>query len=231
MKVRVGDLKHVDEFLQIRPVDQSWVAKYRETLRSSETDPFPRMLIDQDGQIIQGNHRFQAYLQELGEDHKVQVDRREFEGRKDRLEAFVEDNVRHGRPMVGFERKLAVHALLDAGIEKPKLATLFCTSMKKIESWAGHTVMVVGGKGGKVGVPMPVKNGVERLKTVSVEQYAEHKKGHVGAPVGLLARQICQHLRNGWVDLTNEKTVAVLLECSACIEDHLAGVGSASAAR
>lgn len=220
MKLKLENIHTDSEILALRPVNPLFVSRYRQSMRNG--DKFPPIIIDQDGAIIAGNHRYYAYLEEYGESHTIEVTRKRFKSEAERIEEAVRDNARHGNPLDGISRKRAILKLSELGRDSEAIARLLGISAKRVEDLAGMAVMVIGGKGEKSSA-QPVKRGLEHMagKTVTSEQYESHRERDRGVPARQSAEQLTRWIINGWVDMTDEPTARAIEELSAVIKNTL----------
>lgn len=215
MKKQLSELKQSEQILEIRKVNPVFVSRYRQAMR--EGDKFPPLIIDQDNVIISGNHTFEAYLDEYGEDHEVEVNQQKFKDDADRIETAIKENARHGNPLDGISRKRAILKLIELGRKEEKIASLLGCSVKRIISMAGQHV-IVRGNGKK-----PVKKGLEHLsgKTVSKKQYEEHSSRDRAMDVSSQCEQLIRWLDNGWVDLDSPENIEALQNLAEAIAKNL----------
>jgi|SRR5215468_3322947 len=215
MKVKVGTLQTDPDIIEIRPINEAIVSKYRQNMREGHV--FPLIKVTNDRRIICGNHRWRAIMLEFGEDHIIEAELVRPRTEADAIELSVQDNIMHGEPLDGISLRRALNKLLSMGRTPLDMARLFGRSVGKIKQLAGITVMVVKGKGAPV--PMPVKHGLEHLtgKEVKAKDYAEHMKRDLSGSARTHAEQLIRWLRNGWVDLTDIKTVTTLLKLKSML--------------
>lgn len=204
---------HTDEgLLELRPLNLFVVNKYQQAYRSGSQ--FPLIKIDKDTKIIvSGNHRYQAMLNEFGKDHEVEVIQASYSDRKALLMDFARENSDHGMPLTGFSKRKITLELLDEGVKDNEIAQLFGVSVKRIEQWAGQTVVVVGSHGKSR--YEPVKRGPElQGKTITEEQYAKHRRADLGIKVDKMIDQLNFWFANGWVrqDTFTKSKVAQLAD-------------------
>ena len=222
LKLQVSQLRFDPQLLELRPVNNVFVSRYRQAMREGSTFPRP-IVAEHDGEytIVSGNHRVTAWLQEFGDDYTVEVEIREYISRKDLLTEFAKENSAHGNALSGFSRTKISLAMITAGANPEDVAQVLNVSVRKITEWAGHTVMVVGKKQ-KSGRPMPVKAGADiEGKTITEEQYAEHVAKDRGIQAHSLADQLSRWIRNDWIDATDTRTVTSLRELSEDIDAFL----------
>ena len=207
MKIKLSKLKQSPDILEIRRVNPVIVSRYRQAMRAGEK--FPNMVVQKGTNIIvQGNHRFEAYLSEYGEDHTVTVQEKAYKSDAEMIADSVHDNARHGEPLDGIGRKRAIVKLTQLGMKPEELAQLMGVSVKKVVEIGGLTVMVRG-NGHK-----PVKHGLEHIvgQTVSAKDYNKHAMTDRALPAYQNAEQLTRWLQNGWVDMNNERNVKALQE-------------------
>lgn len=208
MKTKIKDIKLDAELMGIRPVNQFVVGRYRQAMRNG--DRFPLLVLDSDMTLICGYHRYEAYLQEYGEEHAPPVTVKKYRNEAERIEDAIRDNARHGMPLDGITRKRAIAKLGQLGRTSEQIAQLLAISVKRVEEIAGF-VVVVRGKG-KAITHKPVKAGAEAVvgKTVTAADYEEHIEKDLGISPIRNAQQLRRWVENGWIDKSDEKLMAEL---------------------
>jgi hypothetical protein len=213
-RIELSRLKDVSAVLEIRPTDQSTVSRYRQALRHGEK--FPPLVRDQDNNLIAGYHRRDMYREEHGPDYEVDVVTIQCENDLERLVYAVQDNLRHGRPIEGYERRMAIVKLINLGMKDDQICDLFKCSVKSVQHVAGMTVVLRGGATNAHGDQelMPLKRGAEHIagRTVTVRQYEQHVRHDVAVPIETSASQLTRWIKNRWVDMENERSINALRE-------------------
>lgn len=196
MKKRLGDLI-IDELLtRLRPINGYFVSVYRQAYRSGKD--LGEIVIEKGtNRIVSGNHRVTALLAEYGEDHIIEVEEKYFNDEAELLEYFAEANVKNGNPLIGVQRRAITQELLKHNVEREKIANIFGVSIRKVEEWAGITVLVIGKKQKKM--YKPVKRGVEPGIEMTEQQYEEHMKADRGVSAVAQTKQLMRWIENGWI--------------------------------
>lgn len=213
--MKLAELKTDEGLLELRPINLFVVNKYQQAYRSGSQ--FPPIKIDKDTKtIVSGNHRYQAMLNEFGKDYDVEVIQASYSDRKALLVDFAKENSDHGMPLTGFSKRKITLELLDEGVKDNEIAHLFGVSVKRIEEWAGQTVVVVGGSGkSQYETVEPVKRGPEiQGKTITEEQYAKHRRADIGVKADKMIDQLNDWFANGWIrqDTFTKSKVAQLAD-------------------
>lgn len=215
-QIQIKNLKHDSEIIEMRPINDVFVSRYRQAMRAG--DRFPPLIIEEGTNIIvSGNTRATAYRKEYGEDHAVPCIVRKFSDRAEVISEAVRDNAKHGNPLDGFQRKRFAAKLLNLGQSPEQIASLFGVAVKRIEEWAGE-VVVVRGMG-----PQPVKRGLGHMAglTISKKEYQAHVAEDRGVPACAQARQLARWIRQGWVDMNDPKTVDAMQSLVSAIQEWL----------
>lgn len=214
MTKKLKQLKTDPNILDLRPVNPVFVSRYRQAMRSG--DKFPPLIIDKEGAIVAGNHRFAAYSEEFSPDHEVEVIVKSYKTAADRVEDAIRDNARHGNPLDGITRKRAILKLSELGRTAEAIGKVLGISAKRVEELAGISVIVVGGG------TQPVKRGLEHIsgKTVTASEYAEHRQCDRGVPAAQSARQLIRWMENGWIDWKDADTFNAMSELRDAIATH-----------
>jgi hypothetical protein len=221
-RVQVSSLVFDDKLVEIRPINTVFVSRYRQAMRQEAK--FPRPIVEKKTLIIaSGNHRVTAYLEEYGPDHLIDVEIRAYTSQRERLRDAAEENAKCGNPLDGISQRRFANELLKMGDTAEEISKLFDVSVKRIEEWCGHTVIVTGG--GKKNEVMPIKRGpkIEGEKVTRV-QYEEHIEHDRGMPCSPLANQLSRWLDNGWIKAGDERSVEALRELNDKIVTFLAGI-------
>jgi hypothetical protein len=217
--VKAGKLQPDPEIIEIRPINNAVVSKYRQNMREGHT--FPPIKVTPEWRIVCGHHRQRATVMEFGEDHMITVETVHPRSEVDAIELSVRDNIMHGMPLDGISMKRALYKLLELGRTQEEMARLFGRSVGQIKKLAGFPVMVLPkDKSSKSEpVPMPVKHGLEHIsgKQVPRQDYEEHIKHDMSGTARAHAEQLTRWLTNGWVNLDDAKTVAALLKLKALL--------------
>lgn len=217
MKAKLDSLKQADWVLNIRPVDSFVVSRYRQAWRTGAM--FPPIIADKTTrEIISGNHRWQSAMDEFGPDYETAAEFRSFKNRADALRVMAEENAKHGEPMDGITRRRLTCAMLTEGITEAEVAAILGVPVTRLERWGEKSVTV---QIGKKSVARPVKEGidVEAVKEMTGEQYEEHIERDQGMTARHMAAQLARWLRNGWVNMEDDKTAAAMKELKAAIRE------------
>lgn len=208
-KVKLSELVIDSELVKLRPVNTFVVSRYRQAYRSGAAMP-PIIVEKGTNKIVSGNHRYTALVDEYGDDHTIECVVREYKTRRDMLEEFTRENVKHGNPLEGFSQRAISSALLREGMTVEEIAQLFNVSAKRIEDWAGLTVMVIGKKSKKL-IAQPMKRGPDIVgETITAEQYDEHVAHDRSISAYAQAKQLTRWLVNGWIQ--DHKSIQALIE-------------------
>jgi len=215
MKRKLNQLKRDAAILDLRPINPLFVSRYRQAMRAG--DVFPPLIIEKDGTIIGGNHRYEAYLAEFGAEHEATVELRKYPDAASRLEDAIRDNVKHGCALDGITRKRAVLALAGLGRTPEAIASLLGVSAKRVEELAGLSVIVIGGK------TEPIKRGLEHMagREVTAAQYDAHRHQDRGVPAAQSARQLIRWIDNAWIDWNDDETKAAMRELCEKISEMI----------
>jgi len=193
--MKVKDMVIADWAIGLRSIDPMVVSRYRHAWRTGAK--FPPVIIDKaTKEVISGNHRVSAALQELGEDAEIPFVLQSFKTQADRLKTMAEENSRHGMPMDGFTRRKLACAMVSEGMSTQQVAEVFNVPVNAVENWGGQTVFVIG-KGA-----VPVKHGIDTnlVAKMKVAEYAEHSRKDYGVTAKHMLLQLTRWLVNGWVD-------------------------------
>jgi transposase len=217
MKAKLDSLQQAQWVLDIRPVDAFVVSRYRQAWRTGAA--FPPIIADKaTREIISGNHRWQSAMDEFGPDFEIPVEYRTFKSRADALRVMADENAKHGEPMDGITRRRLTCAMLVEGITEKEVAAILGVPVTRLERWGEQSVTV---QIGKKTVARPVKTGIdtEAVKTMTGEEYDEHIERDQGMTARHMASQLTRWLRNGWVNMNDEKTAAAIKELKAAMRE------------
>jgi len=219
MKIRLMDIV-LDPSIQVREVEPFTVSKYVQSMREGAVFP-PLLLEEKSNRIVCGNHRYTAYKKILQPESKVEVVLRKFAGEAEIIRTSAKDNATHGRPLDTWDMKRVAARLRDLGDKTEGIAAMFNIPVKKVEQWAGMSVVVIGK--GKSRYTAPVKHGLEHLagKTIQAKDYESHKQHDYGIPIKNMAAIITRHLQSRWIASEDVKTVENLQALYTELGDYL----------
>lgn len=219
MKYKIKNLEQCPVILDIRKTNAIIISRYRQAMRNG--DVFPPIIIDQDGNIIGGNHRYEAYLAEFGEEHEVECKVKTFKDEASRIEEAVRDNSKHGNPLDGISRKAATLKLIELGRNPADVAKLIGISCRRVEEIGGE-VFIVRGKGSARSF-VPAKRGPSDAygKTITVKEYQAHRSMDRGVDAVSMAKQLIRWLDSDWIDLEKETNRNALIDLQNKIFEKL----------
>lgn len=216
MKKSVGELKFSDKLIALRSIDVHTVSRYRQAMRTGSK--FPPMIVNAaNNEVVCGNHRLTAYMEEYGDDYIVDVDARKFKNYVEIIKLFTTDNVKNGRPLDSFTRQKIAIALAEAGEDLEAVAALLNVPVSNLQDWGGRTVVVIGTD--KQRHVEPIKRGLVVPKgTMTEAQYKQHTSTHIGMTVKSLADQLSERIENGWIDVNDEEEIKSLERLMGALE-------------
>lgn len=208
--IKIKNLKQCPMILEIRRTNSVTISRYRQAMRNG--DVFPPITVDRSHNIIGGNHRYESYLAEFGEDHEVECKIKTFKDDASRIEEAVRDNSKHGNPLDGISRKAATLKLIELGRNPADVAKLIGISCRRVEEIGGEIFIVRGS--GKSTLQVPAKRGPSDAygRTVTVKEYQAHRNMDRGIDAVSMAKQLVRWLDSGWIDLTKESNWNALVE-------------------
>lgn len=210
MKRTVGSLTFDELLTEMRPINEFFVSRYRQAMRTGAN--FPPPIVEKGTlRIVSGNHRVSAYLEEYGEDHEIEVIERKFKSEAEVLRVFAEENSRHGNPLSGYTQKFIAQRLLSLGDTPEEIAAALNIPVQKVATLGGMNVVVVGS--GKRQMK-PIKHGLEHKAgaTVQAKAYEAHQKQDRGISARSIARQLVRWIDNGWIDMDDASTLDAMEE-------------------
>jgi len=120
--------------------DKAQVRRMVAALRAGEE--FPPVLCDRKTlMLIDGFHRYEAHLRELGEGGKIAVETRVFRDEAEMYVASVELNARHGVPLEPLDRARIVLKAQDLGIAPARIAKALAVQVVDLESIIAQRVV------------------------------------------------------------------------------------------
>lgn len=207
----LSSLKFSDALIDLRPIDEVVVSRYRLAMRSGAH--FPALVIDADtDEIVCGNHRATAAMREFGSDATFPVEHRKFKDRAEQLTVFADDNARHGMPLDGVSRRRVMAAMIREGMTAEQVASVFNVPVQRVSLATAVdspvTVTVGRGTGSRV---EPIKAGTfVPDKRMSESDYKRHTRTALGVSVKRLALELSERIENGWYDAEDEEEVNAL---------------------
>lgn len=218
INVKIKDIRTDHKLITLRPVNIVFVSRYRQAYRSGVD--FPLIVVDNNNLVVSGNHRYQAMLEEFGQDHEITVYQRTFNTEKDRLEFFASENASHGNPLDGISKKRIAVSMIDAGATQEDVARVFNVPVQKVIKWGDNCAMMVLGNGKTTPVPLKKGPDVEPGQEITQKEYAEHVQCDIGKSPFSIACQLSRWLRNGWVKKT-DTNIECMRELSVNIDTWL----------
>jgi len=218
-KIAIRDLIERQDVLSIRRPNDVTVSQYRQAMRNG--DKFPPIVINERNEIVCGYTRTEAYRQEYGEEHKVSAQVIEFANDAELVKYAVADNSKHGQRLDGISRKRACIELSKRGVTPEEIGKILGVSVQRVEMMGGQVVYVRGS--GKKRELRPVKHGLQHIAgtTVSEKEYEQHERADRGVSARQNAQQLIRWIDNGWIDQTDEKTMAALDQLHAALVDFM----------
>lgn len=217
MQVKIGDLKFNPELIEARPINAFFVSRYRQAYRSGKN--MGDIIINKKTmEIVSGNHRVTALLEEYNEDYEIQVVARNFKTKLDELKCFAEENAAHGNALDGKSRKAVTKLMMDAGATQELVANIFGVSTHRIEKWGEQTVFVIQGKRQE---PRISKAGVTPGTVMNQEQYKTHWRADRGISVATQAEQLIRWIENGWVKVDDVRSMKALEDLQSVLNAFL----------
>ena len=209
MKLKVKNLVFDPKLVELRPINLVYVSRYRQAYRSGKD--LGTIIVDKKTKrVVSGNHRGVALQQEYGPEHVIDVEVVSFNSEKEILERFVTENIAHGQPLSGFSRKSIAAELLKFKATPEEIANLFGVAVKRIEEWAGITVVVISGNGDKKREIKTAKRGIPVGTEMSKEEYKTHLQKDRGISAYSQAEQLIRWINSGFINLDCKRTVQAL---------------------
>ena len=213
-KRKLSDLYQDAKLLEIRRVNNVTVSLYRQNyLEGAE---FPPLVVEKDtGRIVSGNHRYEAMCMAFGKDHKAEVVEKAFASERAVLEEFARENLTHGRPMEGFERRVLVDELIKSGATAGEIAEIFNVSVRAVERYGSGTVGVVINGSVK---RKPAKRGFEPGRPITEQEYEVHRMTDRGVPITQKVNELMRWLEGDFVTRTPENMALVKRLAFVCAD-------------
>lgn len=204
-------------------VDSSHVGRLEEALRAGEKLP-PPTVEAKSMRIVDGFHRARAYTRVLGPDASIEVDVRTFADSAALVLAAVEANTRHGKTLDQVDRVRCAVLLKDAGVDPQQMALVLRIRPTSVDKLLVRVTPVASGSDGTIpGTNMlALKQSAAHMvgQTLTKEQAAVHAM-LPGTSLTLLARQLTNALRSGFVDVHNQRLHEALTELAAELEVYM----------
>ena len=216
-KIQLKELKVDPRLTELRPIQTTWVDKFRRALRAGEQ--FPSIVIEQGtNRIVSGNHRYAAMTEEFGKEHETTVEVKKYNNEAEVLADFAIENTKHGQALDFNTKCKLTHAMLKEGLTDEEIGGIFNLKTSQIKRMADNVVAVkIGNKIEK----KPVKKGFEKpQKPLTKKQYEEHQSKDRGIYVTQIAGQLIRWLENGYI-AHSEKNEQVLRHLKRLIEKFL----------
>lgn len=223
-KIALQDIV-IDPTIQVREVEGHTASKYAAAMRAGAV--FPPLLVEKGtNRLVCGNHRYYAYKRVLEPSDEVECEYRTFTDEADIIRTAARDNATHGRPLDTWDSKRITLRLQQAGDDLEDIAALLHVPVRKVETWAGQQVIVVGKKGKrKLRRHEPVKHGLEHLAghEITEEQWQAHAERDRGVPAVNQATTLTRWIDNGWIDAANPRVIHTLEALKESLDRFLDG--------
>jgi len=215
MKIKLKNLKFNEILIHVRPINLFFVSRYRQAYRNGKD--LGKIIINAiTKEIVSGNHRVRAMLEEYGPEYVIDVSAKKFKSKADILITFAEENISHGLALSYKSRDSIAKLMLDEGVTPKRTAQIFGVSITKVVEWAGHTVKIEDHTGYEIKIK---KAGIENVTKMTKQQYDEHWKKDIGKKCIDLSEQIIRWLKNGWIDTEDKKLMSSLSLMADLIDD------------
>ena len=213
MEIELGKIK-IDEEYRIRPIKSQVVNSYMQKMEIG--CEFPPLLIDQNNVLIDGHLRYASYCKLYQMDYKVSVIQKMFSSLKDRLLAAAEENSKNGHRMESYEEKKLYVRLKHLAVTDIMISKALGVTVNQIHRMENGLIKIVGkssllNKSEPVDDFRPIKRCVSLpIKEMTEKQWDIMDKKASGWSPSFHANQIVLHIKEGYVDLTNEDTISSL---------------------
>jgi len=215
--MKVKEMNIDPELIRLRPINIIYVSRYRQAFRAGKD--LGTIIVDKKTNcVVSGNHRVYAAKEEFGPEYEMNVELVHFKSKKELLKRFVTENASHGQPLSGFSRKRITAELLKHKATPEEIANLFGVAAKRVEEWAGISVVVIDHNGEEKQTVEPAKRGLPTGLTMSREEYKTHTKADRGIPAYSQAEQLTRWIENGWIEKNCSHTMRALEELRVALE-------------
>jgi hypothetical protein len=228
MKRKLKDLFLSDMLLNIRPLNNTTVNKYKRAMKSGHVFP-PIHAQKKTGMILSGQMRYAAYLKVYADTHKIDcIDVPGVMSIADILEYFLQENIKHGEPLTSIQTACLIQELIKAGKTPDELAAITGLGISGVKQLNGQVVAVVLGSGKNKTVDLVSKKSfadLVRNKKITEEQYTYMRESVSAMPITAMARQIVKFMQNGWIKETDINDLILLYDG---LRQYFSAAGSGS---
>jgi hypothetical protein len=209
--IKLKQIKIDPELQRLRPINAVFVNRYRQAMRAGCV--FPKIIAYRTAKntytIASGNHRFTAMLQEYGEEYEIEITVLEESTKIERLEIFAKENADHGNPLDGIQRRSIANALLRAGANEERVASIFGITVGRLEKWEEYKVLVYD-KHTKETEDLPVKRGMEPPNnTMTLDQWKKHRAADKAGSFAQKAHELIRWMDGKLIQATDENLIVL----------------------
>ncbi len=221
VKMKLGDI-NIDGRYRVRDINAHMIACLVDALNAGAS--LPKKIVDQEGALVEGFHRYEALMKHYGAGYEVEVIKRDFDSIKARLLCAGEENQKNGLRLNPFEEKRLAFRLAKEDASLEEISSAIGRPVKKIMTWHDQAIIVTEGR---KKTPKPRKGGISKeITTMTAKQYDEMEKKASGWTLVFHANQVIHHIENKTI-IYDVVTVAKLNELIAKITATLKSEGVA----
>ena len=227
VKRKLNDLVFDQELYPRGGVDSGYVAELRERIENGALLPPPVIDVG-GGAIIDGIHRFRAWLRAFGPDHEIDCVARRYGTKAEQIADAARLNLLHGKRLSAIDRARVRQRLQALGMPLKQIARLFQMNVATLSAVAeGRTAQVArpASEGGG-SEEIVLKYGTSHLRgqTLTPDQ-AEVNKKLGGLSQEQYARDLLRLAELDMLDLDNERLVHLLRRLHEVLGTVLGAVG------
>lgn len=226
-KIKLMDIV-IDPTIQVREVKPFTVSKYAQAMKAGAQFP-PLLLEEKTNRVVCGNNRYFAYKSAFDPDYEITVEFRRFKDDAEIIRVAAKDNSTHGAQMDTWDCKRIASRLIGYGDTPEQIAEVLSIPVKKIETWSGMNVIVIGNKAKGVKTEaLPVKNSLSHMagQKIKAADYEAHSRSDLGTPVKNLAAMITRHIKSGLINTEDHKTMENLTALHSALGELLKEVAA-----
>lgn len=176
----------------------------------------PPVILNEDNELVEGFHRYEAYRRVFCEDTMIPVQIMKFASDSEAILYSLQVNSSHGQPLTTFEaRKTAFRLIRDYGLSEARIARAAGTSHETVLKWYREEVTTVRVLDPETQEeheePHPIKRGHSHLKdrVISWEQYEQMDSSHHGCSIKFHINKVLERITADMIEDDQEVYMAL----------------------
>ncbi len=220
-KLKLSELTRDYHIYPRKDIKNEHVTNLKEAIEAEEILP-PIVVEATTKRIVDGFHRYEAYVQLFDMSHKVPVIERKYRNEAELFLDSIRLNAAHGLTLDRVAKAKCAQKCRDLGLDDEQIAKALKMSTTRVqEILAEKTAYKANGK-----TPVILKGNLKYLRGKRLtKKQAEAVEKVGGWGLAYYVSQVITYLDGGLVDEKNEKMMDALLRLKKKLDEFLEGVG------